>query len=378
MFKIVTVLGTRPEIIRLSRIIPKLDQMSHHVLIHTGQNFAPELTDNIFAELSLRLPDHHLGIREANAASQIGQIIARCDAIFEAERPDRLLILGDTNSSLVSIMAKRRGIQVFHMEAGNRCFDDRVPEEINRRVIDHSSDMLLPYTERSRQHLLAEGIATNRIFVTGNPILEVIEHHQPVIDRSAVLDILGVAPREFFLVTLHRAENVDVVPRLRTFVAAFARLARKSGMKVIVSTHPRTRARLQAAGIEGAGGVVFADPFGFGDFVRLERSARCVLTDSGTVQEECCIFGVPAVTLRDTTERPETIECGSNVLSGCDEERIVSLTETVAGQPTDWQPPPEYLVRNVSSTIGRVVCGYALSEPLAAGSVTIGERAGPA
>jgi len=360
--KIVTILGTRPEIIRLSRIIPKLDQMADHVLVHTGQNFAPALSDDIFAELGVRAPNHHLGIREPNAARQIGEIIARCDALFEREKPDRLLILGDTNSSLAAIMAKRRGIPVFHMEAGNRCYDDRVPEEVNRRVIDHSSDVLLPYTERSRQNLLAEGIESRRVLVTGNPIKEVLDHHGPGIEGSDILSRLELAARHYVLVTLHRAENVDIPARLRVFAAALDRLARDMRMPIIVSTHPRTRQRLEALAITGKAGVRYSDPFGFCDFVRLEREARCVLTDSGTVQEECCLLRVPAVTLRDTTERPETVECGSNVLSGCDEDRIVGLARAVADMGKDWLPPAEYLAPHVSDTICRIMAGYRQGE----------------
>ncbi len=355
--KVMTVLGTRPEIIRLSRIIPRLDRLATHILVHTGQNFDPRLSELLFQDLGVRAPDHHVGIAETAAADQIAGIISGCDALFEQEAPDRLLLLGDTNSSLCAIMAKRRGIPVFHMEAGNRCFDDRVPEEVNRRVIDHASDILLPYTDNSRRHLAAEGIPAHRILVTGNPIKEVLDHAMPKIQASTVLADLGLEQAGYLLATLHRAENVDHEARLRVFVASLGRIGRESGLPVIVSTHPRTRSKLDRWQIESDPSVSFLAPFGFFDFVHLEMNARCVLTDSGTVQEECCILGVSAVTLRDSTERPETLECGSNVLSGCDEERIVALVDAAMDGPPAWQPPVEYLATDVS----RRVCGIVLS-----------------
>ncbi|NCC36737.1 MAG: UDP-N-acetylglucosamine 2-epimerase (non-hydrolyzing), partial [Chloroflexia bacterium] len=315
--KIVTVLGTRPEIIRLSRIIPKLDAATEHCLVDTGQNFDDRLNALFFRELGLRRPDYSLGVRGHRLADQIGQLLVRAEEVFLKEQPDRLLILGDTNSSLTAIIAKRMGIPVLHMEAGNRCYDDRVPEEVNRRLIDHSSDVLMPYTERSRMNLLREGIKGERIYVTGNPIKEVIDAHAERVDTSPILGVLGVEPRRFHLVTLHRAENVDLETRLRSLTDALVRLAQESGLPVLVSTHPRTRQRIEQVGIDSKGADVrFLEPFGFFDFLALEQQAACVLSDSGTVQEECAIFGVPNVTLRDVTERPETVECGSTILSG--------------------------------------------------------------
>ena len=356
--RIMTVLGTRPEIIRLSRLIPKLDQMAEHVLIHTGQNYAASLSEQFFAELGLRAPDRTLAVRAEGVGEQLGQILERCDAAFDEYQPQRLLILGDTNSSLCAIVAKRRGIPVFHMEAGNRCFDDRVPEEVNRRIIDHSSDILMPYTERSRANLLREGIAGERIFVTGNPINEVIEHHRQDIARSPVLERLGLEHKGFFLVTLHRAENVDQAERLSGFMAALEELAARHGRRVIMSTHPRTRARLASADIAVRGDVLLPEPFGFFDFLRLEQSALCVLSDSGTVQEECAILAVPNVTIRDVTERPETIECGSNILSGGDRESILACVEVALASACRWRPPPEYTLTHVSDTVLRIVLGY--------------------
>ncbi len=357
--KIVTVLGTRPEIIRLSKIIPKLDAAVDHCLVDTGQNFDDRLNALFFRELGLRRPDHSLGVRGAGIGEQIGQILARCEEVFRTERPDRLLILGDTNSSLCAIVAKRMGIPVLHMEAGNRCYDDRVPEEVNRRLIDHSSDVLMPYTERSRQNLLREGIAGSRIYVTGNPIKEVIDAHAERIAASTALADLGVEPGRFHLVTLHRAENVDVESRLKSLTQALFRLARDSGLPVLVSTHPRTRLRIDQYQIAADGADVrFMEPFGFFDFVALERQAACVLSDSGTVQEECAIFGVPNVTLRDVTERPETVECGSNLLSGAETDRVLAAVAAVQALKPRWSAPPEYLAGAVSDTVVRIALGY--------------------
>ena len=357
--KIVTVLGTRPEIIRLSRVIEKLDTACDHVLVHTGQNFDPKLSDVFFDELGVRKPNHYLGVQASSFGEQVGKILAEGERTLRAEKPDRVLILGDTNSGLVAFVCKRMGIPVYHMEAGNRCYDDRVPEEVNRRVIDHSSDVWMPYTERSRQNLLREGIAGERIYVTGNPILEVIEHYEARIEASRALDELKVEPRRYFLVTMHRAENVDVEPRLRSLVAALDALHREHKVPIVVSTHPHTQKRMEAAGLSGAAKPIrFLPPFGLFDFVKLERNAVCVLSDSGTVQEECCIFHVPNVTLRDVTERPETVECGSNILAGADPDVILRCVRIVLAQGTDWRVPPEYLARSVSDTVVKLVLGF--------------------
>lgn len=356
--KIMTVLGTRPEIIRLSRIIPRLDQFCTHVLVHTGQNYDSSLNDIFFTELGLRAPNHSLACKGTFGA-QVGKLMAEIDGLIQIERPDKFLVLGDTNSSISAVVAKRTGIPVYHMEAGNRCYDDRVPEEVNRRLIDHVSDVLLPYTERSRDNLLREGVPPERILVTGNPIREVLTYYSPQIEASSILDRLDLTARNYFLVTLHRAENVDVEPRLQSFLAALERLAAQYDVPVIVSTHPRTKQRLR--GLSGKldnGRVRFLDPFGFFDFVALERSARVVLTDSGTVQEECAIFGVPNVTLRDTTERPETLECGSNVISGSDTDTVISCVRAALQIDCSRRVPPEYAVTNVSDVVLKVLLGY--------------------
>lgn len=361
--KIMTILGTRPEIIRLSLVIHQLDQhASSHILVHTGQNYDDRLNGLFFREMSVREPDVYLGVRGATIGEQIGQILTQCEALLREHKPDRLLILGDTNSGLSAIVARRLGIPVYHMEAGNRCYDDRVPEEVNRRIIDHSSNVLMPYTNRSRENLLREGVESNRIFVTGNPIKEVIDHYAPQIAASKVLDELGLKERQFFVVTMHRAENVDVEERLRNVLDALVRLHQQYRYPIVCSLHPRTRARVQEFAIDlNHAGLNFVEPFGFFDFVRLEQSAFCLISDSGTVQEEACIFGVPNVTIRDVTERPETVECGANVLAGCDTERILRLVAMVTKSTSGWQPPAEYLARDVAATVCRILLSYRLS-----------------
>jgi UDP-N-acetylglucosamine 2-epimerase (non-hydrolysing) len=360
--KVTTILGTRPEIIRLSRVIEKLDRLAdRHVLVHTGQNFDTNLSDLFFDQLRVRRPDHYLGVRGQTFGEQIGQIIAATEKVLLDERPDRLLILGDTNSALAAIVAKRLGIPVYHMEAGNRCFDDRVPEEVNRRIVDHCSDVLMPYTERSRANLLREGIEGHRIYVTGNPILEVIEHYGDEIRSSDVLARLGLEKDEFFLVTMHRAENVDIEDRLRSLIRGVELLQQEYQKPVIVSTHPRTASLMERFRVDAGASdqIRFHEPFGLFDFVALEQSAFCVLSDSGTVQEECAIFGVANVTIRDVTERPETLECGSNMLSGADPQSILGCVRTVLDEKGTWTAPSEYLVRDVSATVVRLLLGYS-------------------
>jgi UDP-N-acetylglucosamine 2-epimerase (non-hydrolysing) len=354
-----TVLGTRPEIIRLSRIIALLDQHTEHTLVHTGQNYDDRLDGLFFRELGVRAPDVRMNIRASSFGDQAGQILAGIEPAILRHRPDRLLILGDTNSGLTAIVARRLGIPVFHMEAGNRCYDDRVPEEVNRRIIDHCSTVLMPYTNRSRENLLREGFEGRRVYVIGNPIFQVIQHHQAGIEASRALESLGVKRGEFFLVTMHRAENVDREDKLRDLVEALARLHRDYGYPVICSFHPRTRAKVEKFGVDiQRDGVRFLEPLGFLDFVRLEGSAFCILSDSGTVQEEACIFGVPNVTIREVTERPETIECGSNLLSGSDPDDIVRHVKLVTQEGTGWLPPPEYTAPLVAETVLRIVTGF--------------------
>ncbi len=358
-----TILGTRPEVIRLSLVIEMLDKHAEHVLVHTGQNYDDRLSGLFFREMGVRDPDVHMGVRGEGFGDQVGQILARSESIFLEHRPDRLLILGDTNSGLTAVIARRLGIPVYHMEAGNRCFDDRVPEEVNRRVIDHSSSVLIPYTNRSRENLLREGIAGERIYVTGNPIKEVIDHYSDRIDASDALSGYSVEEGKFFLVTMHRSENVDIEERLRSLVDALARLHSEYGYPVVCSFHPRTRAKVEAFGVDiDRAGLRFVEPLGFFDFVKLERSAFCLLSDSGTVQEEACIFGVPNVTIRDVTERPETVDCGSNALAGCDPDQILSLVKLVTAHRGGWTPPAEYLACNVAETVCRIVLSYRIPD----------------
>src|SRR5215212_7038546 len=358
--KIVTLFGTRPEIIRLSRVIPLLDAMCEHVLIYTGQNYDPLLSDIFFEQLGVRRPDVHLGVAAPSFAEQAGAIIARSAEAFAAHRPDRLLILGDTNSGLSALPAARMRMPVFHMEAGNRCYDDRVPEEINRRVIDHCSDVLMPYTERSKENLVREGIERDRIFITGNPIYEVLQAYADGIEASDALGRMSVAPRDYLLVTLHRAENVDAPERLESFLRGLSLVAEEYAKPMIVSVHPRTADKLARFGLAPTSGRVrLLPPLGFFDFVKLEKNAFCVLSDSGTVQEECAIFAVPNVTLRDVTERPETIECGSNVLSGAGAESILRGVRLAVQTSSRWIPPPEYVVPDVSRTVAKIVLGYS-------------------
>ena len=356
--KIMTILGTRPEMIRLCRIIERLDSLCEHILVHTQQNHDPLLKDIFFTQLGIRSPNHCM---EAHGSfgRQLSVIMEQTEKLIMDREPDRVLILGDTNSALSALVAKRHGIPVFHMEAGNRCFDQRVPEEVNRRVVDHASDILMPYTERGRLNLLKEGIAGERIFVTGNPIWEVIHHFSPQIDRSNILDDLNLKKEGYFLVTLHRAENVDSPDRLRQFFSAFSKLQEKYAKPVIISTHPRTKQRIEKFGIRNNSSMLrILPPFGFFDFISLEKNAFCVLSDSGTVQEECTIFKVPSVTIRDVTERPETIECGANMLTGADEETILRSVSTVLSLCSSTRAPAEYLVDNVSETVIKILLGY--------------------
>ncbi len=351
-----TVLGTRPEIIRLSRIVPKLDATGDHVLVHTGQNASANLSGVFFEELGLRAPDVELAVDTSSLGRQLATLFERFEGVLDGHRPDRVLILGDTNSALTAFLCKRRGIPVFHMEAGNRCYDDRVPEEVNRRVIDHCSDVLLPYTTRSAENLVREGIPRHRIFVTGNPIHEVLSYYAPRIDGSDALRKHGVEPGEYLLATMHRAENVDDADSLARLCEGLVRTAEVYERPLLLSVHPRLRAKLWQGAFAGKR-VVAIDAMPFFEFVALEKQARAVLTDSGTVQEECAIFRVPVLTIRDTTERPETVEAGSNLVTSTDPERIVAAARVLlaAGPAGDWDPPPEYVARNVSDKIVRIL-----------------------
>jgi len=365
--KIATLFGTRPEIIRLSSVIERLDLLCEQIVVHTGQNSDPCLSDVFFEELEIKNILRRLMITGENFENRVADIFVKVGDLFRKERPDRVLILGDTDSGLAAIVAKRMGIPVYHMEAGNRCYDDRVPEEVNRKVIDHASDILMPYTQRSKENLLREGIPPNRIYVTGNPIYEVICRWGEQIRQSDVLFSVGPPPLQsgqYFLATFHRQENVDVPDRLKHIIQGLSLVGDHYSMPVVVSLHPRTKEKLnQADDLDISKWVAFREPFGFFDFVRLEQNACCILTDSGTVQEEATIFKVPAVTVRDTTERPETLECGSNILSKDDPEAILEAVETVfsgtTGEREDWwRVPPEYENGSVSRIVAKIILGH--------------------
>lgn len=357
--RIMTILGTRPEIIRLSLILPKLDRYAErHVLVHTGQNFADRLSGIFFRQMGLRSPDYILQDAAASLGEQLSSMFSQMEAILEKEKPDKILLLGDTNSALCAVLAERLGYPVVHMEAGNRCFDLNVPEEKNRRVIDAISSINMPYTEQSKKHLLAEGFPSRRIVLTGNPIYEVMKHYEKSIAESDILNRLSLKPKEYFLVTAHRAENVDHPGRLQQIVEGLNLIAEKYGRRIICSIHPRTASRitgLQSLSLHPL--VEFHEPFGFFDFVMLERFTCCALTDSGTVQEECCIMQVPTVTMRSTTERPETVDCGSNIVSGLDAEAIYRAADLMISLNRGWVCPEGYLTENVSDKVVKFLLG---------------------
>jgi UDP-N-acetylglucosamine 2-epimerase (non-hydrolysing) len=360
--KVLTVVGTRPEIIRLSRVITRLENEVDHRLVHTGQNYDPQLSDVFFRDLELRPPDHWLGVPVRSLGSVLGGVIAGIEPVLLAERPDAVLVLGDTNSCLAAILARRMGIPVFHMEAGNRCFDENVPEEVNRRIIDHVADFNLCYTEHARRNLLAEGLPTRRVFVTGSPMAEVLAAYAKQIDASDVLERLGLAPRRYFLVSMHREENVDDPDHLDVLVRAVHELAASTGLRVVVSTHPRLRKRLEARDRPEHGEVEFLEPFGYLDYNKLQRHARCVLSDSGTISEESAIAGFPAVTMRNAMERPEALDAGSIVLTGVDTANLLRSVELVVDQwdlgirPT---VPADYQVMDCSVRVTRLIRGLA-------------------
>lgn len=355
--RIVTILGTRPEVIRLSLLTRILDdRAAKHVIVHTGQNFAWSLNGVFYEELGLRPPDVKLDARKTTLGGQLAASFEAVEEVLRRERPDRVLVLGDTNSALCALLAERMGIPVVHMEAGNRCFDLSVPEEKNRRVIDAVSTFNLPYTENSKMNLLREGFPVQRIFRSGNPIYEVLQHYRSRIEGSDVLERLKLTPGQYLLATIHRAENVDVPYHLTQIVEGLRQTAQRLGLRIVCSVHPRTRSRLN--GSEALHPLLeFHEPFGFFDFVQLEKNAKCVLTDSGTVQEECCIFQVPTVTVRRTTERPETVDCGSNVVTGLKAERIADAAWVMSSLTGGWTPPEGYLDADVSRKVAKFLLG---------------------
>lgn len=358
--KVVTVLGTRPEIIRLSRVIAALERSTEHVLVHTGQNYDYELNEIFFEELEMRRPDHFLGVDTSSLGRVLGETLIRTEEVLKEERPDAVLILGDTNSSIAAVMARRMHIPVYHMEAGNRCFDGNVPEEANRRLVDHTAAYNLVYTEHARRNLLAEGIPPNQILLTGSPLREVLNHYSAGFDASQVLTKLGLTPKGYFLVSMHREENVDDSGRLLSMLLGLTRLAETHDLPVVISTHPRTRARVDQLDSHLDPRLRFHRPFGFLDYVRLQRGAACVLSDSGTISEESSMLGFPALTLRDSIERPEALDSGSMLLTGTDPAALLQGVSFVLADCRDGRrgtTPEEYDVPNCSS----IVTGFILS-----------------
>ncbi|MBW4705893.1 non-hydrolyzing UDP-N-acetylglucosamine 2-epimerase [Micromonospora sp. RL09-050-HVF-A] len=349
MTRVMTVVGTRPEIIRLARVIDALDRTVEHTVVHTGQNWDPALSDIFFTELGVRSPDRFLRADTRSLGSLLGAVLVGTEQAIGELRPDALLVLGDTNSAIAALMARRMKVPVYHMEAGNRCFDLNVPEETNRRLVDHVADFNLVYSEHARRNLLAEGLHPRRILHTGSPMREVLDHYRPQIDRSTILAQLALEPGGYFVVSAHREENVDHPDRLRRLLDCLCAVRDEWRLPLLVSTHPRTRKRLESLAVDGTllDGITFHEPFGFFDYVTLQRHARCTLSDSGTVSEEAAILGFPAVTLRESIERPEALDCGAIVMTGLDPAGVVEAVRVVVAQvaagpvacPLDYQVP---------------------------------------
>lgn len=358
--KVMTVVGTRPEIIRLSRVIAKLDQYTDHILVHTGQNYDYELNEIFFKDLGVRKPDYFLDAAGVSAAETIGQVIIKADQVLDKEKPESLLILGDTNSSLSAIPAKRRKIPIFHMEAGNRCFDQRVPEEINRKIVDHISDINLTYSSIARDYLLREGIPPERVIKTGSPMFEVLNHYTDSIDKSQILKQLGLAILNYYVVSAHREENIDSDINLSKLVTVLNGLAETYGKRVIVSTHPRTRKRVE--GIKFHKNVELLKPMGFFDYVYLQKNACAVLSDSGTITEESSILNFPALNIREAHERPEGMEEAAVMMTGLEIERIYQgltiLQMQKRGEDRSLRMVGDYSIRNVSEKVLRLIVSY--------------------
>ena len=360
--KVVTVVGTRPEIIRLACVLRELDAHTDHVLVHTGQNYDYELNEIFFKDLDLRKPDHFLGAAGATPAETIGQTLIRIDPLLAELKPDAFLVLGDTNSCVTVIAAKRRRIPVFHMEAGNRCFDDRVPEEINRRLVDHLSDINLPYSDHARELLLREGRPPDRTIKTGSPMFEVHNRYRPKIDASPILSTMNLKRGEFFLVSAHREENVDDPERLRQLCDTLNQITRNYQQRVIVSTHPRTRKRIEALGLSFDALVELHKPLSFTDYVALQMGARAVLSDSGTITEESSILGFPALNLRDTQERHEGMEQAAVMLAGLESSRVLRALDALLAQRQGGGgaviTPADYTMPDVSQKVLRILLSY--------------------
>lgn len=353
--KILTVVGTRPEIIRLAATLKRLDTYTDHVLVHTGQNYDYELNEVFFEDLGLRKPDHFLAAETTSLGAVLGSILSKIERVLEIERPDAMVVLGDTNSCISALMAKRMKIPVYHMEAGNRCFDENVPEEVNRRLVDHVADYNLVYTEHARRNLLAEGIHPSRILLTGSPMREVLDGNSVQIESSDVLERQGLSIGGYFLVSLHREENVDNPDRLASVLRALSEVGEKYQLPVLVSTHPRTRLRLESQDSAVKSKLIFHPPFGFNDYVKLQVSARLVLSDSGTISEESAILGFPGVSLRDAIERPEAIDTGVTITSGVTSESILDAVSITLAEFDAEGPAPSPWEYDITDTSRRAV-----------------------
>lgn len=360
--KVMTVVGTRPEIIRLSRVMAMLDEHTDHVLVHTGQNYDYELNQVFFDDLGLRKPDYFLEAAGSTAAETIGRVIIEVDKVLGREQPDSMLILGDTNSCLSVIPAKRRRVPVFHMEAGNRCFDMRVPEEINRRIVDHTADINLPYSDIARAYLLAEGLPADRVIKTGSPMFEVLSYYRAGIEASRALEAAGVEVGRYFLVSAHREENVDAEPQLRRLHETLNAIAERYDEPILVSTHPRTRSRIEACGLQFHAQVRLLKPFGFLDYNALQMHARAVLSDSGTISEEASILRFPALNIREAHERPEAMEEAAVMMVGLGKERVLQGLNVLASEGRSdtrkLRPVADYAMPNVSDKVLRIILSY--------------------
>lgn len=365
MLKVMTIVGTRPELIRLSRVIHRLDGTFDHVLVHTGQNYDYTLNAIFFHELGIRKPDHLLGVDVSTLGHVLGDTLIRTEEILQLEKPNAVLVLGDTNSCIAALMAKRMRIPVYHMEAGNRCFDENVPEETNRRMVDHLADFNLVYTEHARRNLLTEGLHPRRILLTGSPMTEVLEYYRPRIEASRVLDEMGLKDGEYFLVSAHREENVDPPGRLVQLLECLNAVRKKWGLPIVVSTHPRTRKRIEALpGWTAPEGITFHEPFGFHSYNRLQLGAACVLSDSGTIAEESTILQFPAITLRDSIERPEALDTGGIMMTDLHSQNVVEAVRIAITRVTEADPidlvPTEYRIRNTSDRVVKFLMSTAL------------------
>jgi UDP-N-acetyl-L-fucosamine synthase len=360
--KVMTVVGTRPEVIRLSRVMARLDASFTHVLVHTGQNWDHKLNGIFFEEMGLRPPDHVLGVDTSSLGAVLGDILRKTEAVLKLEKPDAFLVLGDTNSAISSVIAKRMRVPVYHMEAGNRCFDENVPEETNRRLVDHVADFNLVYTEHARRNLLAEGLHPRRVMLTGSPMREVLEHYRAQIGASNVLSRLGLEKGGYFLVSAHREENVDPPDRLMALLDCLVAVRDHWSQPILVSTHPRTRQRLES--LKSAGdltGITFSEPFGFHDYNNLQMNAHCVLSDSGTISEESSILRFPAITLRSSIERPEALDSGSIVMTDLQADRVIAGIEAAGADHLATSSPGEYDVTDCSIRVRNFILSTALA-----------------